>query len=286
MPVAPPPAASNQEQIDCWNGVAAERWVQNQTEIDRALSPFGAAALERLAPAAGEAIVDVGCGAGDTLLELAARVGHAGKVVGVDASRPLLARARERTHGLANVEVIEADAATHAFDPRFHGIFSRFGVMFFADPVQAFSHLRAALAPGGRLAFVCWQALNENPWVYVPLVAARTILKDAAPSADPDAPGPFAFARAERVRELLTHAGYDQVVVEPFRAPVLLSDGGIDAAVTFASRVGPVARLVAEQPDSLRLAVRDQVHADLLPYSRGGRVELDGLAWVVSARSR
>lgn len=277
--------ATHREQIDYWNGVAAERWLQNEADTDRALAPFGAAAEERLAPPAGAAVLDVGCGTGETLLRLSRRVGPAGSVVGIDVSRPLLARAAERTRALGNVELIEADAAAHAFDRRFDGVFSRFGVMFFADAVQAFSHLRQASAPGGRLAFACWQAIEKNPWAYVPLLAARTILKEPQQMSDPEAPGPFAFARAERVREILERAGYGGVAIEAFQAPVQMAEDGIEAAVSFASRIGPVARMVAEQPESVRLAVWDQLRTHLVPFVRDGRVALDGLAWVVSARA-
>src|SRR5690349_6280035 len=150
----------NREQTEYWNGAAAARWVEHQVALDRALSPFGDAALERLAPCPGDHVVDVGCGSGATLLDLSPRVGSTGTL-------------------------LEADAAEHAFAPSFHALFSRFGVMFFADPLRAFQNLKRALVPGGRLVFACWQGLADNPWCAVPLAAAREALGELPPQPHP-----------------------------------------------------------------------------------------------------
>lgn len=279
------PASDNQEQFEYWNGPGAERWVSYQAALDRALSAFGHAAIQRLAPRPGERILDIGCGSGATLLELAAAVESGGEVVGVDLSRPLLALARERAASAGRkVTLLEADAAHHAFAPSFDALFSRFGVMFFADPVRAFQNLRRALVAPGRVAFVCWQALSDNSWSAVPLAAAYQAIGKLPPPPDPFAPGPLAFADPERVRSILTDAGFSEVELTSFRAPVLMSDVGIDAAVDFALRVGPVSRLYADLADSQREAVRREVRASLAPLLKGDTIELAGAAWIVSAR--
>ncbi|MCR5880984.1 class I SAM-dependent methyltransferase [Phenylobacterium sp. J367] len=132
--------------------------------------------MAALAPSAGERLLDIGCGAGETTIELAERVQPGGAVVGLDISRPLLEAARARA-APSGVEFIEADAQTHAFPPgSFDGVFSRFGVMFFADPVAAFTNIRRALKSGGRLAFVCWRAAAENPVMTTPMAAAAHLL--------------------------------------------------------------------------------------------------------------
>lgn len=275
------------DQVEYWNGVAGERWVQNQASLERALGPFGRAVFERLAPAAGERILDVGCGSGDTLLELQAQVGTRGHVLGADISRPLLEHAQRRitSAGLDNVGVLEADAATVRFERPFDAIFSRFGVMFFADPVLAFTNLRQALVPGGRLGFACWQRLEENDWSAVPLAAARPLIANPPAPAAVGEPGPFAFADPERVRSVLAGAGFTHIGVEPFRAPVVTSRTGIDEAVEFALRVGPAARLVADQPEPVRREVRSAIARALAPALSGTTLSLGGAAWVVSARA-
>src|SRR5947209_193330 len=139
----------NSEQIEYWNGAAAEIWVAQQERLDRQLDALGNAALEALAPRAGEHILDVGCGSGQTTLQLAGAVGPGGRVVGVDISQPMLAAAEKRKKD-APVSFLRADAQTHAFDQPFDAIYSRFGVMFFADPVRAFANLRRSLKPRGR----------------------------------------------------------------------------------------------------------------------------------------
>jgi SAM-dependent methyltransferase len=280
-------ALGNVDQAEYWNGVAAERWVQNQAALDRALGPFGRAALDRLAPVPGERLLDVGCGSGGTLLELAARVGGEGAVLGADISRPLLEHARRRLAAaqVSNVDVLEADASSARFERTFDAIFSRFGVMFFADPVAAFANLRRALVPGGRLGFACWQRLEDNAWGAVPLAAVRTVVADPAPPPPPGAPGPFAFADPEHVRAVLSGAGFSGVLIEPFQAPVVISEEGLEEAVNFALRLGPASRLLAEQPDAVRAKARASIASALAPALVGTRVSLGGAAWLVSARA-
>jgi SAM-dependent methyltransferase len=275
------------DQIEYWNGVVGERWVQNQASLDRALGPFGRVMLDRLAPAPGERILDVGCGSGETLLELAARVGEQGQVLGADISRPLLEHAQRRitAAGLRHVDVLEADAAAVRFDRPFDAIFSRFGVMFFADPVAAFTNLRQALVPGGRLGFACWQRLEDNDWSAVPLAAARPLVDNPPAPAAVGEPGPFAFADPERVRSVLSGAGFTHIGVEPFRALVVTSRTGIEEAVDFALRVGPASRLIADQPEPVRQQIRESITRALAPALSGTTVSLGGAAWLVSARA-
>src|SRR5262249_32133419 len=151
----------NAEQVRFWNDAGSRRWVRQQALLDAMLASLGRRALERAAARHGERVVDVGCGCGDTSLALARAVGVTGRVTGIDVSRPMLERAGERAReaGLGTVCFVEADAQTHPFAREHDLVFSRFGVMFFIDPVVAFRNLRGALGPGGRLAFVCWQAL-------------------------------------------------------------------------------------------------------------------------------
>jgi ubiquinone/menaquinone biosynthesis C-methylase UbiE len=152
---------ANSEQIEFWNGRPGARWVTHQETLDRVIGPIGDLAIERAAVAPGERVIDVGCGCGATTLALAAKVGVSGSMVGVDVSAQMLSRARARAEQLSGgrIELVEADASTHAFPFSADLIFSRFGVMFFRDPILAFQNLHRALRPGGRLVFAAWSVL-------------------------------------------------------------------------------------------------------------------------------
>jgi SAM-dependent methyltransferase len=220
-------SGANAEQSRYWNEAAGPRWIAFRNAIGEQLGPLGRQAMHRGEIAAGERVLDVGCGCGDTTIELATRVGPAGMVLGVDLSAAMLERAAQtaREAGVANVRFENADAQTHPL-PRgeFDVVYSRFGVMFFSDALAAFTNLRSALRPGGRLAFVCWQALSENPWLFVPLQAAAQHLQLPPPPA-PEAPGPFSFADPERLRSILLRAGFDGIVLTELRETLTLGAG-------------------------------------------------------------
>src|SRR2546425_11062457 len=219
---------ANAEQIRYWNEAAGPKWVVFQKVIDAQIAPLGERAMDRAGIAPGERVIDVGCGCGGTTIALGGRVGPAGLVFGIDISAPMLERAAEtaRAAGLTNVRFENADAQTHRLSPgAFDIVYSRFGVMFFADPVAAFANLRAALRSGGRLAFVCWQALRQNPWLFLPLQAAAQHLTLPPPPA-PHPPGPFAFADPERAPGILARAGVDDIVLDERPATLTLGAGG------------------------------------------------------------
>ncbi|MGE0422645.1 MAG: class I SAM-dependent methyltransferase, partial [Reyranellaceae bacterium] len=184
-------AEQNTHQGANWNGQSGGRWLAHQARLDARLAVFGQAAIEAAAPAAGERVLDVGCGAGASSLALAARVGAGGHVLGVDISEPLIARARALAPRDTTALFRVADASSAELpEAAFDILFSRFGVMFFGDPTGAFAHMRRALQPGGRVAFVCWRGAAENDWVRLPMGAIKGIVPPTAPP-DPEAPGPF-----------------------------------------------------------------------------------------------
>jgi SAM-dependent methyltransferase len=282
-----PAAETNQEQIRFWNEQGGPRWVRLQQQLDAQISQLGLLAMQRAAVQSGEQVLDVGCGCGQAALELAERVGSQGTVLGVDISAPMLARARERQHegGLKNLTFLQADAQTYRFEPaRFDLLFSRFGVMFFEDPAAAFANLHTAVSPGGRVCFVCWQALDKNEWASVPLAtAARHV--PLPPPASPDRPGPFAFANPDRVSSLLTKGGFTQVNLEPHDAQLTLGGGTtIDEAVDFALEIGPTSRLLAEVSTDIRSRVSEDLRTALAPYAKENGVRLGGAVWIVTAR--
>jgi SAM-dependent methyltransferase len=282
------PSGANADQIRYWNEQAGPRWVAHQALLDAQLAGLGARAIERAAVAAGDAVLDVGCGCGATSLELARRTGDTGSVLGVDISAPMLALARQRAAeaGARKLRFALADAQTHQFAcESIDVVFSRFGVMFFTDPVAAFANLRRALKPGGRLAFVCWQALPLNPWMALPLGVIAQHLTLPPPPA-PDAPGPFSFASRERVERILDEAGFAEVVVEPVAEQI--SVGGaidLDRATEFVLTLGPAGVLLRDAPADVRTRVASAVRAALAPSHGPDGVRMDSAAWIVRARS-
>ena len=279
-------AGPNAEQITYWNEQGGPRWVKLQEALDEQLASFGRVVMDRLAVGNGERVHDVGCGCGETALELGRRVGPRGAVLGVDISTVMLerARARERDAGIGNVQFLVADAQTHGFTPAsFDVVFSRFGVMFFQDPRAAFTNLASALAPGGRLGFHCWKSLPENPWMTVPLFAALQHVPPP-PIPAPDAPGPFAFADADRVGGILADAGLAEIDFESRNDPMTLGGGSLDDAVDFVLQMGPASIALREATAETVAKVRASVREALAPYQTPEGVRLATSSWVVTAR--
>jgi len=280
-------AGPNAEQITFWNDKSGPKWVTEQARLDAMIAPYGAQAMAALAPRAGEHIVDVGCGCGETALELGRRVTERGSVLGVDVSEPMLARARERAAagGLAHLRFVAADGQTHRFAPdAADALFSRFGVMFFADPSAAFANLRTTLRPGGRLAFVCWQPMTENPWMGVPLRATASILP-AKPPPPPDAPGPFSFGDRERVASVLGRAGFRDVAFDAFTPDIVVGGGSdLDATVAFVLQLGALSAALGDAEPDVVAQVAAAVRDAIAPFETPRGIVMPSAAWVVTAR--
>lgn len=272
----------HQDQVDYWNGEAGGRWAEEQTRIDKVLAPVIDVLFGRADVRPGQVVLDVGCGCGATSIELARRVGPAGRVVGLDVSAPMLERARHLSAAFKNVEYILADAARHAFPAPFaERLVSRFGVMFFGDPAAAFANLRRALKPGGRVTFACWRPITENPWMQMPLHAAYEHVP-RLPKPDPEEPGPFSFADPDRVTRILTAAGFAKPSFTPVDLALDISaGGGLEGAVYQALAIGPATRALADQPEAVRAKVADSVRAALKPLAKGDTVPLGGAIWLV-----
>ena len=278
-------ATDNSEQIAEWNGVLGQRWVALQQDLERIVAPFGDAALKAAAPQPGERVIDIGCGCGGTSIEIARRVGAAGSVLGVDVSQPMLevARARAAQANSAHLAFRYGDASEAELPANIDLLFSRFGVMFFSQPSPAFSHLRQSLRAGGRCVFVCWRAPRDNSWAMTPLSAARTALGVTQAPADPQAPGPFAFADEERLRGILSDAGFGAIAMQRFDAAIAIG-ATPRAAAESAVQVGPVARFVREVGAEHLPIILEAVERALAPLAApDGHVSLKGSTWVVSA---
>jgi len=280
----------NAEQIDYWNGPVGQRWLAYNDWLDERTAAYGRAAFAAAAPQPGEAVLDIGCGAGATSFELAHAVGAGGSVTGVDISAPLLGRARERAAALGlPVEFREADASRPTFAPHsFDLLYSRFGVMFFDDPTAAFAELRKTLKPDGRIAFACWQGPQLNDWYERPLAAIAHILERTP--VDTRQPGPFAFSDPDRIRGVLGDAGFAGIELQPFATPFYLGRGATreamaDDAMEQVFRVGPVARLLEPQSEDINARARAAIRASLLELAGDDGLEVGGAVWVVTART-
>lgn len=283
---------ANQDQIAFWNAHAGAQWVSYQRQLDNQLGMLGEAMLAIADIRPGQRVLDIGCGCGQTSLQAAALVGASGSVTGVDVSVPMLAHAQERARQAAagaagRADFLVADAQTDALgEGVFDRAISRFGVMFFADPVMAFKNIRSALQADGRLAFVCWRGMAENPWLAEPMqAAARHVALPPPPPAD--APGPLAFADPARVRRILGDAGFDAIDIAPgdFECPMV---GGrdIDACVDFMFSVGPLSRIIlgTDVADAAKASIRADVRDILRPYMTPAGLVMPAAVWLVSAR--
>jgi len=280
----------NATQIEFWNGETGRNWVTHDALMEAMLQPLGESVMDTLAPQPGEHVLDIGCGCGHTSLSLADRVGAEGSVTGVDISAPMLAvasqLAAERNAEHTSIQFLEADAQTHTFEPEHYDVvFSRFGVMFFQDPIAAFANIRSVLRASGRLAFCCWQPRAVNPFMTVPAMAALELLP-APPEMPPRTPGPFAFEEAEYVMEVLTSAGFESVVVTPLKQPLTFGRGlSLTDIVERLVQIGPIAQMVREASEDLQQPVRDKVIDAVAPfYTQDTGMTVDGQFWQVTAR--
>ena len=279
-----PIQAFNEEQRTRWNGIDGEYWTRQQDRLDRTLAPVTRPLLAFAEPRAGSTVIDVGCGCGATTIELARAVGPSGRVLGIDLSEPMLALAGERLHQFANATCLLGDAAELPLrDLGAELIISRFGVMFFGDPVAAFANLRTGLIAGGRIRFACWRPINENPWLQIPLHAVYEHVPPL-PKPEPEEPGPFAFADTARVTRILTAAGFTAPAFTPLDIQMDLAAGGtLEDAVFQSSAMGPAKRALTDQPDDIRAAAKESIRLSLSPYASAAGVNLPGAVWLVAA---
>ncbi len=239
---------ANRDQAGYWNSPAGRQWIDHETALDAALGPVLDAVLASAALEPGQSVLDLGCGTGASTLHAAGLVGPQGRVEGIDISQVMLDRARIRaaTAHAGNAAFTLADAQTHPFAAAQYDILiSRFGMMFFDDPVAAFANIARAIRPGGRMVFAAWGPLARNPWFLIPRDIAVTRLGAPAPP-DPSAPGPFAFADSARVTGLMAQAGLRDIHADDL-ALDLAPQGTARDAAALSSHVGPAIRILRER---------------------------------------
>jgi SAM-dependent methyltransferase len=277
---------ANAEQQEYWNTVAGPRWVGLGDFVERRVRAVNDLLLARSAVSPGERVLEIGCGTGAATAPFAEAVGERGEVVGVDISGPMLAGARKRIaeSGLRNISLRQADAQTHRFEPNFFDLItSRFGVMFFADPIAAFSNLLSAARPDGRLCFVCWAPLEENRHWLIPYEVVLRHLGPPAPK-PPHAPGPMAFSDPDYVRSFLGNAGFDNIEIHRETPDIIGSNPEEEAE--HACIMGPSGRLIDEKkPDeAVREVIRREMTQAFAAHARGGGMVLPSTVFLVTAR--
>lgn len=275
----------NSAQIDYWNGAVGQKWKKDADRLDVMLSPFADAVINKAKPTPGQHVIDIGCGAGAVALGIAASAVNV-TVTGVDVSEPLVSVGRQRAQTVgAKVDYVVADAATWRPQTPADIAVSRFGVMFFADPVAAFANIRACLKPEGRLAFACWRPLRENAWSFAPLQTAMPLLTSPPVMPPPGTPGPFAFGDEDYVRKILSESGWSDIVMTPWDGNITLPGNTLSETAEYMLEIGPLARAIAEQNVELpvlRAALETWLKDIVGP---DGRTQLGAAAWIVEARA-
>jgi ubiquinone/menaquinone biosynthesis C-methylase UbiE len=270
------------EQTALWNGTAGQTWVELQELIGQVLQPFEDLLVEATSAEPASRVLDVGCGTGSTTLALARRLGPQARCTGIDISEPMLAAARARAERerLPSTFIL-ADAQAYPFEPAsFDSIVSRFGVMFFDDPVRAFGNLLRAAAEGARLRFVAWRSAEENPFMTTAERVAAPLLPNL-PARQSNEPGQFAFGDGDRVRRILEASGWAEIEVSPIDVPCAMPASELPRYVT---RFGPVGRVLHEADDRVRAEFIEKVRAAVTPYVQGSDVRFTGACWMVTAR--
>jgi SAM-dependent methyltransferase len=270
----------NQAQAQLWNNQAGHNWVEQNAMLDRLFAPFEQLLVDAVRGA--RQVLDVGCGAGATTFAVARSLKE-GRCTGADLSAPLidLARRKAAETGVDNADFVVADAQVHDFQPAaFDAVISRFGVMFFDDPVAAFANLRRASRADAGLACIAWRGRQDNPFMTAAERAAAPLLPEAPPR-DPDAPGQFAFADSDRVSAILSAAGWRDVDLQPLDVACAMSAEDLE---TYAARMGPVSLILPSLEADRRQAVIEAVRRGFAPFVADGVARFTAACWMVRAR--
>jgi SAM-dependent methyltransferase len=271
------------EQTRLWNGASGRAWVEMQDLLDELFKPIQDLLVAAVSARPRTHVLDVGCGTGSTTLAVARRLGATGQSTGIDISEPMIAAARARAEREgSSVRFICANAQIFPFDPqRVDMIISRFGVMFFADPVQAFANLRRAATDAAELECIAWRSAAENPFMTTAERAAAAILPNL-PARRPDAPGQFSFANGPRVVAILDDSGWAEIDLQPIEVECTIPAHEL---VRYLTRLGPVGLALQEADEQTRARVIDTIRPAFERYQHGEDVRFPAACWLVRARA-
>jgi SAM-dependent methyltransferase len=276
-------STARDEQTKLWNNPSGHAWVEMQAVLDQTFTPLETLLVEAVAAVSPARVLDVGCGTGATTLAVAGRIGPKDGCIGVDISEPMIAAARARAEReRLPATFICANAQEHAFDPgRVDMLISRFGVMFFDDPVRAFANLHRAARSGAQLRCIAWRSAAENPFMTTAERAAAPLLPTLPPR-KPDAPGQFAFANGERVRGILKESGWTEIDIQPLDVACTFPEQEL---VRYLTRLGPVGLALQDADDDTRAQVIETIRPAFDPFVHAADVRFVAACWMISARA-
>lgn len=276
--------------VDFWNDVLVDKFERFRNILMDGFSYHSNVPLRNLQLTPGAKALDVGCGWGDTAIQLAQQVGPSGSVLGIDCCGTFLDKGRldAKAANLTNIRFEEADVETQAFEPEFDLCFSRFGTMFFGNPVAGLRNMRSALKPGGRLLCITWRPIEDNAWVHVP----KHVVLDHLPPHDKNAascgPGPFSMADQDVVTKQLEAAGFEDIAFRRCDGPVMVGRS-VEQAMQFQLAIGPAGEIFREAGDEAerrRDEIEDALRAELARYAAdNGEIIMDSSSWTISARN-
>ncbi|MGB7589217.1 MAG: class I SAM-dependent methyltransferase [Solirubrobacterales bacterium] len=281
-------SAANEEALEAWNGVLFDRFVQFREIVTTGLGAHGEAALAARPPEPGARVLDVGCGFGDTTRRLAELIGEAGTAVGVDVAPRFIEAARSEAEkaGVGNVDFMAADVEATEFEQRFDYAFSRFGTMFFANPVAAMRNVRKALVPGGQLCMVVWRRKLDNDWLHRAEQVVEDYLDEPEESDEPRCgPGPFSMADADTTSQILLNAGFENIELQRCDIPITIGRD-LDDAVEFVMALGPageVIRLAGPDAERVRPTIAAALREALAELDQSGGVTAAASTWLIGA---
>lgn len=274
--------------VQFWNEVLAPKFIRFKHVLVGGLKQHSEAVFPLLPVKAGDTVLDVGCGFGDTAIKLAHRVGSTGRVVGIDCCEAFLVHAREEAeaHGLSHLSFVRGDAEVALPRSEFDFVFARFGTMFFANPVAGLRNMRKALRPGGRMVHIVWRERADNPWLSMAKDVVLRFLPEPAADGQTCGPGPFSMSNQETTRAMMTSAGYSDIEFRRVDAPVVVG-ADVSDAIAFQLAIGPAGEVFREAGAEAE-AKRGQIEAALAEAINRQKVAADGIvmnssSWVVSA---
>ena len=286
---ATPVAGSSNEFVDFWNDILVPKFTKYRHILVGGLTHHSEKIFPKLEIREGDKAVDVGCGFGDTAIQIAERVGPGGSVLGIDCCDAFLeyGRADAKAAGISNVSFVEGDVQNYPFEAVHDFCFSRFGTQFFENPVAGLRSMRSSLRPGGIMTMIVWRSIDDNPWLGMPKQIVLEHLPPPGEDARTCGPGPFSMADQEMVTRQLEIAGYDEIEFERIDAPLMVGDT-LEDAVNFQLALGPAGEVYREAGDVAHAKHDEIVRAlksALAGYVTDEGVILESSSWKIRARN-